>query len=79
MKLVLREGLILTGIGILLGTGGALLLSGLLRDLLFGVSAADPVTLAAVPGLLLLVTLLATLLPARRATGVDPVSVLRQE
>jgi len=79
MRLVLREGLILAGLGIVLGIGGALALSSLLNDLLFGVTPSDPVTLVAVPVILLAVTLLAGLLPARRATRVDPVVVLRRE
>ena len=79
MRLVLREGLILAGLGIALGIGGALAFSGLLHNLLFGVTAFDPVTLIAVPVILLGVTLAAGLLPARRATLVDPVVVLRRQ
>ncbi len=79
MGLVLREGLLLAAIGIVIGTAGALALSSLLQDLLFGITSTDPVTLLGVPAVLLLTTALACFVPARRATGVDPVTVLRRE
>jgi len=78
-RLVLREALALGAIGLLLGLGGALLLSRTLTTLLFSVSPSDPATLAVVGGLLLLTTVLAGYLPARRATRIDPVVALRAD
>jgi putative ABC transport system permease protein len=80
VRLVLGQSLALGGAGVVLGLGGAALLSrAFLKDLLYGVSATDPVTYAAMAGLLLAATLLASGLPARRATRVDPMSALRSE
>ena len=79
LRLVLRQGLVLALIGIAVGLGGALIVTRFLTKLLFGVSALDPLTFAAVALVLLLVTLLACYLPARRATKVDPMVALRYE
>jgi putative ABC transport system permease protein len=79
LQLVLREGLVLVAGGILLGLAGALSLSHWLQSLLFGVSGNDPMTLGAVAVLLALVALAACLVPAYRATRVDPVVALRTE
>jgi putative ABC transport system permease protein len=79
LALVLRRGLKLATAGIVLGLLGAIGLTQLLRSLLFGVSPADPLTLLAVPALMLLVALLACWLPARRAARVDPMEALRSE
>lgn len=79
LRLVLGHGLTLTVLGLLLGLGGALGVSRLLASLLFGVSGHDPLTMAGVAGVLGLVALLACLLPARRATQVDPLIALRYE
>ncbi|UCC73151.1 MAG: ABC transporter permease [Gemmatimonadota bacterium] len=76
---VLRQGSAIVGIGILGGLVGAFLLSRLLRSMLFGVGATDPLTFVLVPLALASVALLAGYLPARRATKVDPLRVLRQE
>jgi predicted permease len=78
-RMVLREALVLGSVGLALGLGGALLLSRTLTSLLFSVSPSDPATLAAVGGLLLLTTVLAGYLPARRATRIDPVVALRAD
>jgi predicted permease len=78
-RMVLREALGLGALGLALGLGGALLLSRTLEKLLFSVSPNDPATLVAVAVLLLLTTLLAGYLPARRATRIDPVVALRAE
>jgi putative ABC transport system permease protein len=66
-------------IGLSIGMAGALGLGRLLRGLLIGTSGADPVTLAAVAGLLIAVTFVAALIPARRAMRLNPVTALRTE
>lgn len=76
---VFRQGSAIVGIGILGGLAGAFLLSRLIRSMLFGVGATDPLTFVLVPLVLASVALLAGYLPARRATKVDPVQVLRQD
>jgi len=79
VRLIVSRGMMLTLGGIVLGGAGAFGVTGLLRDLLFEVGPRDPVTLAAVALLLLAATLLASWLPARRATRVDPMVALRYE
>jgi predicted permease len=79
LRLVLRHGLMLAAVGTGIGLAGAFALSHSMRTLLFGVSAIEPVTLLVVPFLLLTVTLVACLWPARKATRVDPVVALRCE
>lgn len=76
---VLGEGLALAAVGVGLGVAGALALSGLIRGLLYGVEPTDPVTIAVVVAVSLIVAALATYLPARRATKVDPMVALRAE
>jgi predicted lysophospholipase L1 biosynthesis ABC-type transport system permease subunit len=79
LQMVLGQGtkLVLVGVGI--GIGAAFGLTRLMRNLLFGVTAHDPLTFAAVSALLILVALLACYIPARRAILVDPVVTLRYE
>ncbi len=79
LKLIVRQGIKLALGGVLLGLGGALALTRLLKTFLFGVSPTDPLTFALIALLLLLVALLACWLPARRATKVDPLIALRHE
>jgi len=79
LRLVLARGLRLAGAGTVIGVLAALLLTRLLGSLLFDVSATDPLTFAAVAGLLLAVALLACYVPARRAMRVDPMVALRYE
>jgi ABC-type antimicrobial peptide transport system permease subunit len=79
LGLVLGYGLKLAGAGIALGLGGAFALTRLLQGQLFGVSPTDPLTFAALPLLIAVVALLACWLPARRASRVDPMAVLRHE
>ena len=75
--LVVREGLLLTAAGVAVGIAGALIASHALSSLLFGVGATDASTYAAVAVALAGVALTATLLPARRATQIDPAQLLR--
>ncbi len=76
--LVIGDGLRLALLGVGLGLVGAIALSRLLTSLLYGISARDPLTLILVPILLLLVAVLASYLPARRALRIDPLLPLRQ-
>ena len=79
LRLVLRHGMALAGIGVVIGLGGAFALTRVMRTFLVEVSATDPLTFSAIPVLLAAVTLLACLLPARRAAKVDPMVALRCE
>jgi predicted permease len=79
LRNVLGHGLRLALAGSLVGVACALTVSGLLRNLMYGVSATDPATIAIVTVLLLGVTLLACYVPARRATRIDPLVALRSE
>jgi predicted permease len=77
VRLVIKEGMTPAVIGIAIGAGAALVSGRLLQKLVFGVSASDPLMLGLVTGALAAVALLASLVPAYRASRVDPVSVLR--
>jgi predicted permease len=79
MKLVFSQSLLGVVAGVVAGIGAALALARLMASLLFGVKPADPVTFGAVAVLVLLVAAMASLIPARRATTVDPVVALRWE
>ena len=74
-----RSALVLTGIGTVVGLGAAAALVHLMRTLLFGISPLDPITFAAVPVALVAAAALASYLPARRTSAVDPVEALRSE
>ena len=77
--LIVRRSLTLTGTGIAAGLAAAVLTSSVLENLLFGISAVDPLTFAAASVLLILTSLMASYIPARRAASVDPVLVLRSD
>lgn len=79
VALILRQSLAKTGVGLMLGLGGALYLSRYLSTLLFEVKPTDPLSFTGVSLVLLLVALLASWLPARRAAKIDPVVALRAE
>ena len=76
---VVGQGAALAIAGFVIGVGGAIFAARALTSQLFGVSPLDPLTFASVGGLLLLVALTASYIPARRATKVDPLTALRQE
>ena len=79
MKLVLRQGVMLALLGLGIGLAASLVLTRALSSQLFGVTATDPLTFAAVATVLLAVALLACYIPARRAMRVDPMVALRHE
>lgn len=79
LRLVLRQGFALALGGIALGLAISFAATRLLQSLLYGIAASDPLTFVAVPLLLAAVAILASLLPARRATRVQPAAVLRRE
>lgn len=79
LRMVLGQGLLLTAVGMAIGLVAALALARLATSLLYGVSAADPMTLLVVPPVLITVALLACCFPARRAMRVDPIVALRYE
>jgi putative ABC transport system permease protein len=79
LGMVLGRGAKLVGAGLVLGVAGAVYLTRLMGSLLFGVRPADPLTIAAVSALMAVVALVACVVPAHRATRVDPMTVLRAE
>jgi putative ABC transport system permease protein len=79
LHMLLGQGLVSVGIGLLVGLVGALGLSRLVSGLLFGVAPTDPMCFAGSAALLVTVALVASFLPARRATGIDPMLALRSE
>jgi ABC-type antimicrobial peptide transport system permease subunit len=79
MRMVVARGLSLTGAGLGLGLALAWALTRTLQNLLYGVAAADPATFAAVASVLAVIALAACYLPARRASRLDPIAVLRAD
>ncbi len=78
-RMVLRQGVILAGIGVVIGLVAAVGLTRFMSSLLYGVEATDPVTFAAVAVMLTAIALVASYLPARRASRTDPLVALRCE
>jgi predicted permease len=79
VRMVLRQGLLVAMVGAIVGAAASFAVNGLLQSILYHVRAGDPVTLAGVTAILLVVALAACYLPARRATRVDPLVALRHE
>jgi len=79
LKMIVNQGLKLVSIGMMLGLAAAFLLTRVLQSLLFGISATDPVTFFVISLVLLAVAILASYLPALRATKVDPIIALRAQ
>jgi len=79
MKLILGEGAILVGAGLLIGCSASLVLNQLMKSLLFAVSATDPLVYMLMATLVITITLIASSIPARRATKIDPIRTLRSE
>jgi putative ABC transport system permease protein len=79
LGLVLREGLVLACAGLLLGLVGSYFVGRVMTSLLYGITAIDPLAVSAVAALLLLAAVLASYVPARRATRVDPLVALRHD
>jgi predicted permease len=79
LRMILRQGLVMVGVGLAIGVGAALALSRLMDGLLYGVQPSDPLTFVIVALVLLGVAVAACTLPARRATTIDPLTALRSE
>jgi putative ABC transport system permease protein len=79
MRFVLGQGAAISAAGVAAGVGGSLACMRLIRDLLFGVTPTDLATYIVVPLVLFAVALCATVIPARRATRIDPAVALRYE
>jgi putative ABC transport system permease protein len=78
LKLIFAHSMLTTLAGIVIGLGAALGLTRLLQNLLYQVTATDPFVFGTIPLLLLLVAMVATYIPARRAMKVDPITALRE-
>ena len=79
LKMILQEAGILVSVGVVIGIPSAILASRLFSSMLFGLKSTDPVSMLLVVAVLLAITLLASYIPARRATKVDPMIALRYE
>jgi ABC-type antimicrobial peptide transport system permease subunit len=79
MKLILGEGSILVSAGLLIGFSASLALNQLMKSLLFDVSATDPLIYLLMATLVITIALLASSIPARRATRIDPIQTLRSD
>jgi ABC-type antimicrobial peptide transport system permease subunit len=79
LKMTVGQGLKLVGAGMILGLGAAFLLTRVMATLLYGISATDPITFIGISVVLLAVAILASYVPALRATKVDPITALRAQ
>jgi ABC-type antimicrobial peptide transport system permease subunit len=79
LKLVVRNGTLLACTGVAIGLAAAFLLTRLVASLLYGVGATDPLTFVCAPIALIMIAMLASYIPARRAANADPIVTLRQE
>jgi ABC-type antimicrobial peptide transport system permease subunit len=79
LSLLMRQGMVPVGLGVVIGAAGAVALTRMLRRILFQVNPSDPATFALAAALLVMVAAAAIYLPARRATRVAPVEALRYE
>ena len=79
LRMVLREALILAGLGVLIGVPSALAATQVLSSMLFGLKSTNPLVLSAVTGTMLLVAMVAAYSPAHRASTLDPLAALRHE
>lgn len=79
MRLILKQGVVLAGVGVVLGLALAAAAGQLVQSLLYGISGVDPVTFVGTSVLFVAVALVATYIPARRALAVDPIVALRNE
>jgi predicted permease len=79
VRLVVQQGLLLAAVGVILGLAGSLAMTRVMQSLLYGVTTTDPATFLAVPVLLVLATMLACFVPARRAARIDPLTALRAD
>ena len=79
LQMILKQGTKLALVGVVIGVGAAFGLTRLMRNLLFGVTTHDPLTFVSVAALLILITILACYIPARRAMMVDPTVAIRYE
>jgi len=78
-RMFVWQGLVLASVGVVIGLGASAVLTRLMSTLLYGVTPLDPMTYAVVPVILLIATVLASYLPARRAASVDPIEALGSE
>ena len=78
-RLMIGKGLYLSVIGIAIGLVGAFVITRIIASMLVEVKPTDPLTFASVAGLFLVIAVLASFLPARRAAGLDPTTALRNE
>ena len=79
LSIVMKQGFVLSSFGAALGLIASLILTRLMRSFLFGVSATDPVTFSGIGLLLIIVALMASYVPARRAARLDPMVTLRSQ
>jgi ABC-type antimicrobial peptide transport system permease subunit len=77
--LIMNHGMLMTAVGLAVGLGASLLATPVLQSMLVNLPATDPVTFAGVSALLLAIALVASYVPARRATRIDPIATLRAE